>query len=48
MLFGYSAPWQDSGVDLRQVRHLFAVMEHRNMLRAASPYTKCAAFSLSS
>jgi|GEM_PF-89203 len=44
MLFGYSAPWQDSGVDLRQVRHLFAVMEHRNMLRAASAIHKMSRF----
>lgn len=36
MLFGYSAPKQDSDVDMRQVRHLLAVVEHGNMLRAAS------------
>jgi len=36
MLIGYSALWEDSDVDMRQVHHLVAVVEHGNMLRAAS------------
>jgi len=36
MPIGYSESAEESDVDMRQLRHLFAVLEHGNMLRAAS------------